>query len=104
MRACRTVWSSRTARAPVQQTRPSPCRARIGALQVLHLAQQMTEMLAVHSILAARAEWRRSRDLERGLLEHRQNGRRPRRLQRAPSRTESVAKRSYVGFVFAEEL
>src|SRR3954454_17584039 len=64
----------------------------------------MTEMLAVHANLAARAERCRRSDLERGFLEHGQDRRRPRGLQGRPGGTECLARGGYIGFVIAEEL
>ena len=64
--------------------RPSPLRARVGALQELHLGEQMAEVLGVHALLAAAAA--RSMHPFAGRQRERRFVERPRERRRATGR------------------
>ena len=77
-------------RRDVALRRVSPLRSRIGALQKLHLRQQVAEMLGVHALLAAAAVAAlhplAGGQRQRRLGEHRRRPRQPGRAQRRARR------------------
>ena len=75
----------------------SPLRARVGALQELHLGEQMAEMLGVHALLAAAARDPasiRRRHRERRFARGPADRREPRVAQRARIRRDAALRSS----------